>query len=375
MSGQSKHSLTGQILAIAITFPVIATIAVALRIFTRIKIVKALGSDDWLILAALACSWVFMAMIIEQVHYGLGRHIYNLPPELVPKSLKPFFFSIMSYNLALTFTKTSIIFFYLRIFVTPRMRIACFIVLAFIIAYGIELFFAGTFTCSPVSFFWDKTIPNGKCINEKVAWFANAALNMASDFTIIILPIPAITKLNMPTRQKIVLMLILAVGLFACVTSVIRLWSLYTVANSPDPTWDNVGAAEWSCIEANVAIFCACLPAIKPLIARGFPRLFGTSGSNSAGTDGSGSSQWTVGKRSVEMMKTGSLSRGYPDRSFGPETGHIDSFGGGSFRYGDGRAENDLEFGIGGAGSRCDFGSQKAIPMTMENIPFKGFAQ
>ena len=36
---------------------------------------------------------------------------------------------------------------------------------------------------------------------------------------------------------------------------------------------DNLDAAIWSCVEANVGICCACVPTLKPLIAAIYPRL------------------------------------------------------------------------------------------------------
>lgn len=38
-----------------------------------------------------------------------------------------------------------------------------------------------------------------------------------------------------------------------------------------------MGAAAWSSIEVNVAIICACLPTLKPLIIRIFPSLLGST--------------------------------------------------------------------------------------------------
>ena len=42
---------------------------------------------------------------------------------------------------------------------------------------------------------------------------------------------------------------------------------------SPDTALDGVNAGIWSGIEINVALACASLPAIKPLIAKAVPRL------------------------------------------------------------------------------------------------------
>jgi len=41
-----------------------------------------------------------------------------------------------------------------------------------------------------------------------------------------------------------------------------------------DVTWDVAALAMWSAIELNVAIVCACLMVMKPMISRLFPGLF-----------------------------------------------------------------------------------------------------
>ncbi|KKA20690.1 hypothetical protein T310_5272 [Rasamsonia emersonii CBS 393.64] len=67
-----------------------------------------------------------------------------------------------------------------------------------------------------------------------------------------------------------------------CITSIIRLVSLKVIADSSDPTYDNVGAATWSSIECNTGIICACLPTLRPLISRILPRFLSSlSGSRS----------------------------------------------------------------------------------------------
>ena len=59
----------------------------------------------------------------------------------------------------------------------------------------------------------------------------------------------------------------------ACITSIIRLRALYVISVSEDVTWDNVPIAEWTAVESNIGIMCACLPTLKPLLLRVFPRL------------------------------------------------------------------------------------------------------
>lgn len=47
------------------------------------------------------------------------------------------------------------------------MRLPIYIVMGIVVAYGIETFLTGTFTCIPVDAFWNLTKkPTAKCLNE-----------------------------------------------------------------------------------------------------------------------------------------------------------------------------------------------------------------
>ncbi len=64
--------------------------------------------------------------------------------------------------------------------------------------------------------------------------------------------------------------------------SVVRFKSLYDISISQDVSWDNVPIADWTAVECNIAIMCACLPTLKPLLSRFLPFLIQ---SRSGGTD------------------------------------------------------------------------------------------
>ena len=69
------------------------------------------------------------------------------------------------------------------------------------------------FECHPVSFYWDKSIKNGSCINETQFYRWNGVANLLVDFVIWSLTLPVIWHLNLNTRQKISLSAVFVLGL------------------------------------------------------------------------------------------------------------------------------------------------------------------
>jgi hypothetical protein len=160
----------------------------------------------------------------------MGRHIQILTMEQGISSLKvrsfqmsrnkneshlkntqALFASIMMYNFGLTFTKASIVLQYIRISIGHNVRKACWVAMSIVVALCIEAFFANIFSCSPVAKFWDDRIP-GSCINKTALWYANAGISIVTDFALVILPMFIIRKMQLRTREKYTLALILGLG-------------------------------------------------------------------------------------------------------------------------------------------------------------------
>lgn len=195
--------------------------------------------------------------------------------------MKCLWVAILFYNMSLTLTKISIVLQYLRVFIGNRIRYACWAAIGLISLYGLWTFTTAILACVPVSAFWNMD-PASHCINKRFLWFFNAAMNIFTDLIILTLPMPVLSALLLPKRQKIGLMFIFALGGFVCLVSILRLHSLYVVSNSSDITWDNTDAAIWSIIEVDTGIICASLPTIKPVISKLFPRLLSSNQSTQA---------------------------------------------------------------------------------------------
>lgn len=153
------------------------------------------------------------------------------------------------YNASLAFTKFSILFQYLRIFPARSFRIACYIVMAIVAAYSSWAIVSGYVNCVPVAKFWIHDLP-GSCLSFEAVWFFNASMNIATDVTLLILPMPLLVQLQLPRVQKIALIGVFGMGILyvstsasafsklttisVVITSCLRLNSLSIVAKSND---------------------------------------------------------------------------------------------------------------------------------------------
>lgn len=74
------------------------------------------------------------------------------------------------------------------------------------------------------------------------------------------------------------------------IVSILRLQALVQFASSSNLTFDNTPTGQWSMIEINVGIICACMPSMRVLLLHIFPKRSskqsssGYSRSNSDGT-------------------------------------------------------------------------------------------
>ncbi|KAK1980095.1 hypothetical protein LZ30DRAFT_146319 [Colletotrichum cereale] len=272
------HSRDGEtriaeILAILVVGAVLSTAAVALRAFTRLKMLRTFGADDVIMVVAQVLVLGSAVAIGLESTWGLGRHSWIQPKEDVVPYMKSFYASIILYNVATTVVKISILLQYRRIFANDLMQKLTTWGLIFMTAWTIMLCFLLPMMCLPVAAFWDPTV-EGRCIDLLSSWYTMAAVNIIADFVIFSLPIPVINSLQIPRRQKRMLIFVFGLGFVTCIISAFRIKTLRVAAQTEDPFWDNVDAATWSFLEVTIGILAACLPTLRPIFVALLPRLF-----------------------------------------------------------------------------------------------------
>ncbi|KAH9904872.1 hypothetical protein F4778DRAFT_780044 [Xylariomycetidae sp. FL2044] len=263
----------------------LALVSVGLRLHVRLVLLRSAGIDDWLIAIGSLMSVATYVDNMISIAYGFGKPFASLPLENRVRVSQALWISPAIWGLSSTIIKMSIVTSYLRIWTSKRFRTMCHVLLGALALFGLAMFFGGLITCIPVEVSWRdiRNMPSDKCMNKPLFMFITSSLNIAFDLFIYAMPTPLIRRLQMPKRQKIGLMVVFTIGAVVCAASVMRLVAIYQLSTAPDPSADGVNLGIWSGVEHNLMIIAACLPSIRPLISRIFPRLLSTVLSSSGG--------------------------------------------------------------------------------------------
>ncbi|KUJ15431.1 uncharacterized protein LY89DRAFT_558244, partial [Mollisia scopiformis] len=120
--------------------------------------------------------------------------------------------------------------------------------------------------CRPFVGYWAMPPPNPQCTTLQHYAIVQACFNISSDTLMLFIPLPLITRLNMPLKQKAVLMLIFSMGIFVILAAILT--KVFNLSNIWDPSY-----MLWYTREASVAVYVSNLPMIWPLLREWFPML------------------------------------------------------------------------------------------------------
>ncbi|RYP64867.1 hypothetical protein DL771_008582 [Monosporascus sp. 5C6A] len=279
---------------------VLASVFVGARIVSRVGIVRRWSWDDYFIVLAWILAFGLSFSVQLGSRNGLGRHDVDIPAEYWGTLRRcEYTFSIL-YNPALMATKTSVLVFYLRLSKNTErvLRLASWVVLGIVNVAGIVLTVMNIFQCRPVHAAFETYVDKPQCIPLLTEFICSAPVNIVTDLAILALPLPVLTGMRLPRRQKIILVLTFTLGVFITVVDVVRIYYLQqavtevsptasinpaaTFGDQPDFAWNASLSLMWSAVEVNIGVACACVPTLKPLIIRILPAMlldrYGTRG-------------------------------------------------------------------------------------------------
>ncbi|KAL7902884.1 hypothetical protein HDV63DRAFT_412041 [Trichoderma sp. SZMC 28014] len=279
-------------LAVVITLYITSFIAIGLRFYTHGFILKHFFAEDYITLVSLILYTAYTICAALSIKYGLGSHVVDVPPDNRPKAILYRWITTFIYVLLSLLTKWIVGIFLLRICPRKRWRqITIRVILAVITIFSFIYEVFAIRTCDPIELQWTRYNPipptEGSCnatTFATVTIYISAFLNVAADWILPALPATLVWKAQIPQREKISIIVLLALGSVASIATIVRIPFAKGYLDNPDYLYTSVDLGIWSTVEIGVALITSSLATLKPLLKR--MRFFNTiSSSERLGSD------------------------------------------------------------------------------------------
>ncbi|KAK7975321.1 acetyl-CoA synthetase-like protein [Apiospora arundinis] len=277
-----------------------------------------------LVSVAMAMSILMTIFVKKDIDHGLTHHVWDILQETyhIGEGLYGLL-AYLTFILSVSFAKMSMLVFYTRLAPQNWVRVAAYGGVLVVAVYSLAAIFVESLGCRALRGIVDETLSDvdGGCNGSYPGYAAVSCMNIVMDVANLLLPIPIVIPLQIPTRQKILLVLTFATGVLSeqgspcetlrlcsvCVVAIYRISYIPTLEASDDYDWDAVPDMILCFLEVNAGIVCASVPAPRPFFTRYFPALISSHGKRSTGDGGEGNSRTvdTVEQRNAErrMLK------------------------------------------------------------------------
>ncbi|KAE8167646.1 hypothetical protein BDV40DRAFT_151875 [Aspergillus tamarii] len=258
------------IIIVTAVFLGLSLVAVCLRCFVRLRIVRAFGCDDALIVTAMVLNVGFAVCTFLGASSGMGKTMEYLAdrPDDVRRGFFFWWLGQFFYIITVTIGRLSIAITLLRLTVERIHTWILYAVMVLSTAVGIVFLFVSIFQCQPVSYYWNLLWMEGHCLDMDARLgivYMYSGVAATCDFTMGILPVFLIWRLQMDRRTKVAVAGILGIACIASAAVIVRIPFLSS-AKSPDFLHATTQISIWSNIEASLGITAGSLATVRPII-------------------------------------------------------------------------------------------------------------
>ncbi|KAI0546919.1 hypothetical protein F4679DRAFT_379466 [Xylaria curta] len=246
------------------------TVFFLLRTYVRVFIKRAWILEDALVTTAWAGTVTYCALLRTCMARHGGQHGWDITANQLHEGLYWFNVAAIVYGIFIGITKISILCLYRRVFSpqrSSRFDIAIVTLIIILACFYTAITLSKIFECNPREKIWNPSVP-GTCLEIKDVLNASGGFNAVTDYLILLLPVHAVRKLQMPKLKRILIVLAFTFGLsgpiFATVGFVVRLQR----AGNSDTTWNQPDILLWGAGEVATANLCVCFPELAVLVRK-----------------------------------------------------------------------------------------------------------
>ncbi|MCJ1427686.1 hypothetical protein MMC29_005591 [Sticta canariensis] len=255
----------------------IMMIFVFVRIYAKACINRKAHWDDLTCVLATLGAIAYFVTSVYIVKGKAGTHQWNvrLLDFLSDRFLLPGYLTIVLPPPLMLCTKITFFLLYLQLFKPIKALRFCI--------YAGMIFTFGFYASATVAQFYFETPRHGETfVSHKLGPLAKKSLNLSIplsavgvviDFYILILPIVAVSRLQLAKKRKIGLCFVFGTGSIACVSSVLSLYYRILLNRSRDYTWATFPVILLALVEICVGVICSCMPAFSCVFRHHLPAL------------------------------------------------------------------------------------------------------
>jgi len=228
-----------RLLVVQVTFLALAWAATLMRLGVKVCITQIHTLDDYIMYSALALySGQGAAVLYGTVAGGLGKTVSEMNLTEIMIAFKAWYICELIYGPLAAVIRTSIGLFLLRICSKPLHKRILYVCLGTVYIFTMIYLLINVFQCSPPSYYWEQFSPSshkGVCPNASLvpkAAIAHSVIAAVSDWTLGILPIAILWRVQIKLRKKIAVAVLLSLGMVAGAVMIVRIPHI-KIYNSP----------------------------------------------------------------------------------------------------------------------------------------------
>jgi hypothetical protein len=180
--------------------------------------------------------------------YGSGRHMKDIPDSYYYPRYAMGAASRLVYLPTAALVRISVLLFMRKLSPHRLVQYATFILISFNIFAAVFLFLLLFLQCSPAHVFFQPYPlrgPHTCLINELKVSFAIPLMSVIFDVLVWLVPLTIVLRLKfLEWKKKLVLMMLLGMGLWACIAAIMRLLMVGKI--SRDQSWEGAWMCMWN---------------------------------------------------------------------------------------------------------------------------------
>ncbi|KUI71670.1 hypothetical protein VM1G_07091 [Cytospora mali] len=256
-----------------ITFLVVDTIAVGLRVWIRTYLKRSFWYDDWALCLSLVGFILLSTLAFICLAYGFGAT--EMLPGYNPILASKYFLIVqLVYMITLYISKLSVGLVLYRIAETQKTvrkwLLGSMILLTVWTAVSVLTI---ALQCRPLAAAWGEG--TGTCVSGETisnTGYSFSSMDIATSWFYALLPIYLLKNVQLSTKLKVSVIIILGLGVVSNIATLIRLKFLIDIryvssVSSPELVQLYLGSFIYSVTEIGLTIFTASLAALRPLLS------------------------------------------------------------------------------------------------------------